>query len=86
MAKKKHLWMAQINLSGLYSNSPLKMTWDDDLEKYWDYRGDLSVEGVGLYADAGCITFASYKSLEVQLWISGVLSTMKMMQAWCSGD
>jgi hypothetical protein len=81
MRKIKTLWVAKINLSGLYCKIPTRVKVDEG-GKYWDKEGNFDVIGRGTHAGYGHITFASENKKEVQLWIDGVRAAMTMLKSW----
>lgn len=85
--KPKIIYSNMINLAGLYSNKPVICRNDkyfDLPNHWWDHEGDYSVSKLGLVInkDMLYIRFSSINKKEVELWMSGVKSTMKMLAAW----
>jgi hypothetical protein len=86
MKRPKVIYANSFNLSGLYSLSPLKLTWCPDSELYFDKSGDYCVEKVGRIFDDGCIYFSSPIKEEVDLWTNGALAVLKMISSLCPGN
>lgn len=80
----KQVYVAGLNLSGLWSTKPLKA--HRDMGSWWVASGPLKddafVEKLGLHDRDGLITFASTSKRDVQLWIDGVLSSFKFLREW----
>lgn len=71
-ATTKTLYAAAFNLQGLYSQMPIKVTWDEVLESYWDKDGDFDIDAEGLDdSNPCCIKFAHKDKKIVQIWIDG---------------
>ncbi len=71
-----------VNLAGLYSAVPLKCTYRKDLKVWFDKEGNFDVEKLGLVRQLGCITFASVRRKDVELWTSGVREAMLILRRW----
>lgn len=82
--KPKYVYIAGINLGGLWSKKPLKAKLHNEFETdVWWYRGNLSVKKLGLDKKLyGLTTFASTSEKEVQIWIDGVLSVFGQLNKW----
>lgn len=65
---------------------PFKMTWDEELNEYFDKSGNFSVLNIDEHHNTLCgiITFASVDKNEVDIWIKGVKAAMKMLKNWCA--
>jgi hypothetical protein len=76
--KADKLWGTCVNLSGLYSEKPIRVFKEESLDSFYDRAGDFSVPGPGLRAerDGGVIYFASENKEDVEEFIAGV----KLMQ------
>jgi hypothetical protein len=72
-----------INLSGLWSKTPIKCTIGIDNEA-WDEEGNFNInpKKLGTEIRDGIIKFTSKDKNEVQIWTDGVLATMKMLNRW----
>lgn len=83
----KQVYVAGLNLSGLWSTKPLKARREfDDRGFWWVSHGPLKdnafAEKLGLDDRNGIITFASTSKRDVQSWIDGVLSSFKFLREW----
>jgi hypothetical protein len=76
-----------INLSGLYSKTPIKCDRQCEYDKniYWDESGnfDINLKQLGIKNKEGYVKFTSENEDEVKLWTNGVLSAMLMIKKWC---
>jgi len=86
--KPKKLYANSINLSGLASNEPYEVYWDDEVEEYYDKIKDFSVKEKGLCISiyGGVISFSSTNKKEVEAWTNGVRSTMTMLSDWSNNS
>ncbi len=85
MKKRKHpkyIYANGVNLSGLYSALPLHMTWDSELQSWWDVKGNFEVTILGTKVQARIVTFAALTQAEVQAWTDGVAAAMRMLTRW----
>lgn len=83
--KVKRAWGACVNLGGLYSIDPVALSTRltaFNRTEYWDTEGNFDIERLGLDVKESRITFASVNKKEVELWISGASSVMKLLQEW----
>lgn len=85
--ESEQVYVAGLNLSGLWSTKPLKARrYIDDEGSWWVSHGPLKddafAEKLGLHDRDGFITFASTSKREVQTWIDGVLSSFKILREW----
>lgn len=81
--RPKEIYIAALNLSGLWSQTPIKAKYNDECEWWEDRSGDLLVNKIGLdHKENGIITFGSVSQKEVQIWIDGILASFKMMKEW----
>lgn len=81
---EKQLWATCLNLSGIWSKKPVRVTRHlDELGSpgfsYWDRSGNLTVKGAGLEVSRGCITYASKNKEEVELFIKQAEELQKSM-------
>jgi hypothetical protein len=80
----KQVYVAGLNLSGLWSTKPLKT--HREMGSWWVSSGPLKdnafAEKLGLDDRNGIITFASTSKRDVQSWIDGVLSSFKFLRNW----
>ena len=80
--KNKKIWGAAINLVGVWG--PFEMFFDHELNQFFDKARDLSIDKIGKTVGYGVIEFGSRDKKEVEIWVDGVKSTMKMLKGWCS--
>lgn len=80
---KKIRYVAFLNLSGLSSKEPIKCYADKENE-YWSDDGNTSAYILGLIERQGYIEFVSENQREVELWLSGAKSVMKLLRRWAS--
>lgn len=78
--KPKTLWAARVNLSGLVSVCPIRVTYRSELEGWWDKTGEFDVTRPGIEGTSGSITFSSENKKEVQTWIEGACAVMQLLQ------
>lgn len=88
-AKPEFIYIAGLNLSGLWSKEPFRARWDPDLDAWWSIergwsRGNCSAQKLGLDKPIGygIIRFASADKREVQAWIDGVLASFYFLRNW----
>ncbi|HEC61948.1 MAG TPA: hypothetical protein ENI27_06795 [bacterium] len=79
------LWTNIVNLSGLYSPEPIKLTaqkgWDKRLH-HWDKTRDVDFKQMGLFERGAVIQFTSKSKKEVELWTMGVKAVMDLLKRW----
>jgi hypothetical protein len=76
--KSKILYANSINLVGLYSETPIKLS----LTKDGDYYGDSG--HYSIQPSTGNVTqFSSKSKREVEIWTRGALDAMNHMRKWC---
>lgn len=87
MKKPKVLYSNMVNLSGLYSNKPVrcKPEKDSDDDYYWDSSGNFDchltwVEGT-IFLNRG-VQFTSEDKEKVQIWTDGAKAVMKQLNDW----
>lgn len=80
--RNENIWGAAINLSGVWG--PVKMSFDHEGDKFYDKNGNLSVDKIGKTVGYGVIEFGSRDKKEVEIWVDGVKSAMKILERWCS--
>ena len=72
------IWAIGINLNGPWHNKPVRMTYHDDLDEWYDKSGNCSVSKLGLDdRRSGITTFASEDKKEVEVFIAGALALAK---------
>ena len=82
--KPKIVYGAGVNLSGVWG--PCKMYYNEEHEEYYDSSGNilLCLNGIGEYKENNRrTTFASTNEREVEIWVSGVKSAMRILRNWC---
>lgn len=79
--KKKTMWCAKINQSGLYSVKPMKMTLEPDGD-YWSIDGSINAAGPGMDRHEGYVIFAAHDKKDVEVFILGVRGAMQMLYDW----
>lgn len=91
-SKKKILWSNRLNLSGLYSDEPIKCfrtvcKFDRKKITYWEKAGNYETT----FAELGeidshngrSIKFTSQNKKEVEMWTKGVKAAFRAMQRYC---
>ena len=68
----KKVWGIGINLNGPWATKPFRLTYDDELDEWYDKAGNLSVKKLGVHRHYGIITFASESKHEVEIFIAGI--------------
>jgi len=81
---KKVLWGNAVNLSGLWSRTSMKLTWQKGLKEWYDSAGNFSVAKAGTQSDldGDFIAYASHDKKDVDTWTAGVRATMKILHRW----
>lgn len=84
----KYIWGARVNLSGCYSDKPVKCKLDieymDENDPEWKSAdGYLSIKR-GLHAGERHADFGSENKEEVEFFLMGVESTMRLLRVWAS--
>lgn len=79
----KVIYANRVNLSGLYSNKPLKLK----LEAHYDFYSDgedfcLDTDKIGLVETDGLVGFSSPNEKEVELWTQGAIAVMRQIFKW----
>lgn len=77
---------ASINLTGLYSNIPIKCFWDEKSESWFDEDGMFKISKLGMVKDVGRVTFSSSLKKDVENWILGVRATTLLLRDWADFD
>lgn len=75
------MWGARINLTGILTPKPIKLSWDKELKCYWDKDGDYDFDP-GQVKHLGVVSFASKNKKEVLAWIAGARGVMDMLKDW----
>lgn len=91
MAKKipDKIWGIGVNLNGAWCYEPVRLTYHDDLDEWYDKHGNLCVKKLGLdHNDSHLTTFASVNKQEVEIFIAGAKAIVKAARniAWMPGD
>lgn len=76
-------WGNSINLSGLYSNVPIRCILHKDSGNYWCADGNFNITKLGSDIRDGVIRFSSSNRKDVELWTDGVISAMILLRKWC---
>lgn len=74
------IWAACVNLSGLWG--PMQLHRKEHNHYWFSSCGNFMVEKTGIHDGLGFTTFASVDKKEVETWVSGVKTTMKMLRNW----
>lgn len=82
LSKPKTVWMAGVNLGGIWSRNPIKGYLNEDFNRWWDRSGNFGVEKLGTDKRYGIITFASTSKEEVKVWLSGLSSAFSMIKRY----
>ena len=78
--KPKVVWANAINLCGLWSDKPIRMSVYDWAYGWYNRKNDLDVHKLGVDdGRPGIITFASEKRSDVVLWTKGALAMAQRM-------
>lgn len=80
MKKPTVRWANAVNLSGLYSKTPVKLHEDDG---WWDRNGNFDAPAKdGPYSEGGGRVqgFASAEKREVEIWTDGVQAAMSAVR------
>ena len=75
-----------VNLTGLYSNIPIKCFWDEKLEAWLDEEGIFKISEMGLVKEPGRVIFSSSHKEDVENWILGVRATSLLLRDWAIFD
>lgn len=80
----KIIYANRVNLAGLYSKVPLKLTRQKGHSFYSDSEGDfvLAVSQIGDFSTDGQTTFSSPNLKEVELWTRGATAVMRQLFNW----
>lgn len=77
MKNRKTLWAISANQFGLYQAEPLEVTYDPNLDSYWDSEGEFDVPGEGYHCLRGTVhQFASTDRDEVVQFIEDYKSAV----------
>jgi len=89
MKQPKEIWAAGCNWGGLWSKKPIKMRLQKTMygikvREYYDSTGNLSVTKLGYdNSNPDCVTFASAKKEDVELFLLGAHSAMDAVKRVC---
>jgi hypothetical protein len=71
------LWAISFNLSGLYSNKPIRVFEHDigDASRFYDAEGNFCIEKVGLWKEPtyGSVYYASQSKADVEAFMDGIV-------------
>jgi len=76
--KKKVVYAACVNLSGVWPPQPMKCTWDRECEEYINEEFDFGCD-IGYQPRSCYITYASVNKKDVQNFILGAKSMAKII-------
>lgn len=74
------IFAAQVNLSGLYSNEPIRCTRDNEMDSWCDVSGDFIVDFIGDNSRRNSTVFSSEKIEDVINWIKGAEAVMNQLR------
>ncbi len=77
--KTKTLYGNAFNLSGLYSERPMKLHYCKDTKRYWDDEGNFDSDGYSK-AEHGYENFISKSKREVEIWIQGAMAVGRSLR------
>jgi hypothetical protein len=82
------MWANRVNLAGLYSDKPVRVTRDTFFSEayYYDDAGQFSVYGAGTRVEEGNCTFASPSKEIAEAWTAGAKAVMRRLKEWATGD
>lgn len=85
---KRELWVAVVNLSGLWLDKPIKVTFDVESNEYRDKSGELGFyrEDILLFNDMSRIVFASENKKEVEAFIVGARAVYHILKNISGGE
>jgi len=66
----------------MWSEVPIKMFLDEELNEWFNKSEDIGVEELGLVKSPGAIHFSSANKEEVEHWTSGALAVMELLHDW----
>lgn len=78
----KVLYGNMINLCGLYSTSPVRCEYSEELESWSEKEGNFDICQVGYSYYNGCVKFSSTSIEEVKLWTDGAMAVMNLLTKW----
>jgi len=72
MPRAKVIWGNLVNLSGLYSDRPVRLKWDPEFGNWWSADGNMAFCKLGEHRERHVVMFASKSRRDVALWTKGV--------------
>lgn len=78
----KTLYANMINLSGLYSMTPIEVYYQSETKLWWDKSGNFCVGMVGLDERGGITVFSDKDYGIAKAWTYGVISAMNHLNRW----
>ena len=78
----KKLYMARVNLAGLYSTKPIAVFKEPDDDWYSSKDGNLVLDLSQLNDRPECIDFFSENKKDVEIWIAGASAVMRSIHSW----
>jgi hypothetical protein len=78
----KKLYMARVNLAGLYSTKPIAVFKEPDDDWYASKDGNLVLDLNQLNDRPECIDFFSENKKDVEIWIAGASAVMRAIHSW----
>lgn len=67
----ENVWVAAVNLSGLWWETPHEFSRLEDIDGWWSKNGEFSVDKLGVDVKPNIVTFSSKNKKDVELWLSG---------------
>lgn len=80
--KPKIAYGNSVNLSGLYSSHSVKLTYNPELDSWWDKSGNYNADFLGLEVRDGIVVFSSVNKRDVDLWTMGAKAVMDKLRRW----
>lgn len=84
--KPKKLWASGVNLSGVYSDKPVRVTFHEELsgyddKDYWyDKEGNFEINAVGVTKNDGSFWFSSESKEEVETFLLGASAVIHLLR------
>lgn len=78
----KKLYMARVNLTGLYSTKPIAVFKEPDDDWYASKDGNLVLDLNQLNDRTECTDFFSANKKDVEIWIAGASAVMRAIHSW----
>ena len=68
----EEIWIGILTGSGFHYPKPIKSTWDEETQSWFDKKGKLEVTKLGLLAKTNYISYSSTEREKVSSWMLGV--------------